>query len=275
MAVRKTRQTPSRTDGNPTGALYVNSLEKGFRVLAAFSEDFPALGVTEIALRTGLDKSAAQRFSNTLHQLGFLEKDPSTRRYRPAKKLMEMAYTYLRHSTLGAAAMPRLIEAGAVYQTTVNLVERDDTDMIYTVRIPHVKAAYAATVPGRRIPVFCSASGIAVLSRLSDDEARDIIERSDLTKRIATTIIDPERIMKMVQQARRRGFAIAYAQQLPREISIAAPICEFRGRPVGAVQIPVYYPAWKQSEAAAKLGPLAVETADAISGAMINAEQEY
>jgi hypothetical protein len=49
--------------------LYVGSLEKGFRVLAAFGDDCAALGVTEIALRTGLDKSAAQRFSNTLHQI--------------------------------------------------------------------------------------------------------------------------------------------------------------------------------------------------------------
>ncbi|MGJ3261131.1 MAG: IclR family transcriptional regulator [Rhodospirillales bacterium] len=275
MAVEKSKHSQQAPETASASALYVGSLEKGFRVLAAFSEDFPALGVTEIALRTGLDKSAAQRFSNTLHQLGFLEKDTSTRRYRPARKLMEMAYTYLRHSALGAAAMPRLIEAGSVYQTTVNLAERDDTDMIYTIRIPHVKAAYAATVPGRHIPVFCSASGIAVLSRMTDDAAREILDRSDLTKRIPTTTTDPDKIMKMVQQARRRGFAATYAQQLPREISIAAPIVDFRGRPVGAVQIPVYYPAWKQSDAAAKLGPLAVETADAISGALIASEQEY
>ena len=108
MAIGKPEQDHALPEGNTASALYVNSLEKGFRVLAAFSEDFPALGVTEIALRTGLDKSAAQRFSNTLHQLGFLEKDSATRRYRPARKLMEMAYTYLRHSALGAAAMPHL-----------------------------------------------------------------------------------------------------------------------------------------------------------------------
>ena len=103
MAVEKSKHSHPPQETATASALYVGSLEKGFRVLAAFSEDFPALGVTEIALRTGLDKSAAQRFSNTLHQLGFLEKDTATRRYRPARKLMEMAYTYLRHSALGAA----------------------------------------------------------------------------------------------------------------------------------------------------------------------------
>lgn len=263
--------TPDHTGSN---ALFVGSLEKGFRVLAAFSDDFPALGVTEIALRTGLDKSAAQRFSNTLHQLGYLEKDAATRRYRPGRRLMEMSYTYLRHSVLGAAAMPRLIEAGSTYQTTVNLAEREDTTVIYTVRIPHVKAAYSATVPGRRVPIFCSASGIAMMARMSEEEAHDILERSTMVKRLPTTETDKGKIMKAVAQARRRGFAMTYGQQLPREISIAAPIVDVRGRPIGAVQIPVYTPAWKQADAAEKLGPLAIEAADGISGAMVASEQE-
>ncbi|MEQ8322798.1 MAG: IclR family transcriptional regulator [Rhodospirillales bacterium] len=275
MSIKSPSSTVAVSDSQPSSALYVGSLEKGFRVLSAFGSGFPALGVTEIALRTGLDKSAAQRFSNTLHQLGFLEKDSSTRRYRPGRRLMELAYLYMSNSTLGAAAMPRLIEAGATHNTTVNLVERDDLSMIYTVRIPHVKAPYDATVPGRRIPVYCSASGIAVMSRLNDDEVLDILERSTLEKQLPTTITDPNKIMKQVVQARRRGFAQTYAQQLEREISIAAPILDARKRPIGAVQIPVYTPVWKKFEATEKLGPLAVETADAISGALVASEQDY
>lgn len=255
--------------------LYVGSLEKGFRVLAAFGDDCAALGVTEIALRTGLDKSAAQRFSNTLHQLGFLEKDSSTRRYRPGRKLMELAFTFLRHSSLGAAAMPRLIEASAVYQTTMNLAERDGTDIIYTARIPHQKAAYVGTVPGRRIPIYCTATGHAILSRMPADKAEDILSRSALTKQLPGTMTEPEVIMKAVRKARRAGFALTFAQLVPREIGIAAPIVDYRGRPVGAVHIPAYTPAWTLSDARRKLGPLAIETADAISGALVASGQEF
>ena len=275
MSAGTRKQSHPPTGLHPSSALYVGSLEKGFRVLAAFSDDFPSLGVTEIALRTGLDKSAAQRFSNTLHQLGFLEKDPVTRRYRPARKLMELGYTYLRHSALGAVAMPRLIEAGAVYKTTMNLAERDDTDMIYTVRIPHVKAAYAATVPGRRVPVFCTATGQAVLSRMTDDEVSQIIERSNRVKRMPDTIIDIDKIHAAINRTRKQGFAITYQQLLPREIGVAAPIVDYRGRPIAAVHIPAYTPGWSVAKARDKLGPLAIETADAISGALVASEQEY
>ena len=275
MGKSESAQTVVNIDAPVANPLYVGSLDKGFRVLAAFGDDCAALGVTEIALRTGLDKSAAQRFSNTLHQLGFLEKDTSTRRYRPARKLMELAFTYLRHSSLGAAAMPRLIEAGAVYQTTMNLAERDDTGLIYTVRIPHQKAAYVATVPGRRIPMYCTATGHAILSRMPAEEAEDIVARSIQTENMPDTMIDPKEIMKAVRKARRTGFASTFAQLLPREIAIAAPIVDYRGHPVGAVHIPAYTPAWTLSDARRKLGPLAIETADAISGALVASGQEF
>lgn len=255
-------------------ALYVGSLEKGFRVLSAFADSDAALGVTEIAERTGLDKSAAQRFSNTLHQLGFLEKEKQTRRYRPAKKLMELAFTYLRHSSLGAIAMPRLIEAGSVFMTTVNLAERDGKDMIYTVRIPQQNASYIATVPGRRIPITCTATGLAYLSRLDQDEAMAIVERCERQRYLPTTITDTKKIATHIRRTRKDGFAITYEQLLPREIGVAAPIVDVQGRPMAAVHIPAYRPMWSLDDAREKLGPLAVETADKISSALLASGQQ-
>ncbi len=243
-------------------------------MLGAFDDDHPTLGITEIALRTGMDKSAAQRFSNTLHHLGYLEKDAATRRYRPARRLMELAYIYLRHSTLASIAMPRLIEAADAYQTTVNMAEREDTDIIYTIRIPHQKARYVATVPGRRAPMYCTSSGLAILSRLSDDQVRDIFERSKLIQFTPNTIATIDEVMRAVERARKQGVATTTGQLLPREISVSAPIVNHRGRPVGAVQIPVYTPMWSLAEARKKLAPLAIETADAISGALLASHSE-
>lgn len=259
-AVRENTQRPS--------ALYVGSLEKGFRVLDAFSGVDPELGVTEIALRTGLDKSAAQRFSNTLHQLGYLDKDEKTRRYRPSKKMMELAFTYLRHSNVGAIAMPRLIEAGNIFNTTVNLSEPIDTEMIYTVRIPHQNASYMATVTGRKVPITCTSSGFAYLSRLDPDRAMDIVERSERHAYLPKTITDKKKISAMIKKARKDGFSSTSEQLLPNEISVAAPVIDFRGEPVAAVHIPVYRPSWDVEKARRDLGPIVMDAANKISSAM-------
>lgn len=252
-----------------SSALFVGSLEKGFRVLSAFRDANGALGLTEIAERTGLDKSAAQRFSNTLHQLGYLEKEERTRRYRPAKKLMEFAFTFLRHSSINAIAMPRLIEAGNVFMTTVNLAERIDKEMIYTLRIPQQNASYVASVPGRKVPMTCTSPGLAYLSRMEHNEAMKIVESSERQKFRETTIVEVDKIENLIKRARKDGFALTFEQLLPREISIAAPVLDIHGHPIAVVQIPVYRPSWSVDDARKKLGPLAVETADKISSALL------
>ena len=54
------------------------------RILSAFGEAHGEMGLTELARATGLDRSATQRFTATFHRLGYLEKDASTRRFRPS-----------------------------------------------------------------------------------------------------------------------------------------------------------------------------------------------
>ena len=168
MDGRAYSKSSSHDDGrgqrDQAGTLFVSSLEKGFRVLEAFREAPGDLGITEVALRTGLNKSAAQRFTNTLYQLGYLEKDARSRRYRPALRLMDLSYTFLHQNRLAEIAVVRLIDASKIYSTTVNLCEMINTDIIYTVRIPHSRASYPATVPGRRMPAFSTSGGTVILA---------------------------------------------------------------------------------------------------------------
>jgi IclR family transcriptional regulator, pca regulon regulatory protein len=248
--------------------LFVASLEKGLRVLNAFSTHRESLGITDIALATNLDKSAAQRFTNTLHRLGYLEKDEQTRRYRPAISLMDFSYTYLQQDRLAEIAVARLIEAGKVFGTTVNLCVLVGTDILYTVRIPHEKASFAATVPGRRMPAFCTAGGMSILAFRPADEVETIINSSDIRAFTEHTITDREAIMHRIANAHKYGYDIGTGQALPNEISVAAPVIDHHGNGIAAVQIPVYKPQWTQEDAVAKLAPLAMETARSISGSL-------
>ena len=259
-------QKPRRSD-----TLYVGSLAKGFSVLKAFRKGqrelgLADLGLSEIAKLSGLDKSAAQRFTNTLVELGYLEKDQRTRRYRPALKLTEFYYTYLVSSRLAELAMPRLIEASNVYGTTVNLCEPSGTFVTYTIRIPHQKAFYRATIPGRSMPAFCTAPGHAILATRTDDEIETILGASDLTPLTSETITDLRKIRSLIKQTRKDGYSITVEQSLPHEISTAAPVLNSERRAVAAVQIPVYMPHWTVEKVREKVVPLILETARAVSG---------
>ena len=69
------------TTGDPG---FSQSLERGLAVLATFTPDRPALGISELARRLGLTRSTTHRYVATLATLGYLQQDESTRQYRLA-----------------------------------------------------------------------------------------------------------------------------------------------------------------------------------------------
>ncbi len=52
--------------------------------MPTFDEPGPHLPLTELSRRTGMDKSAVQRLTNTLHLQAMLDKDPKSKKYSPS-----------------------------------------------------------------------------------------------------------------------------------------------------------------------------------------------
>ncbi|RMF00269.1 MAG: IclR family transcriptional regulator [Alphaproteobacteria bacterium] len=257
--------------GKTADTLFVGSVEKAFAVLRAFRAGQRDLGLRDLSLSqisqlSGLDKSASQRFTNTLVELGYLEKDPQTRRYRPAIGLTEFYYTYIVSNRLAEIAMPRLIEASKAFGTTVNLCEPSGTEIVYTIRVPHEKAFFRATVPGRRMPAYCTASGIVMLAHRPEAEMEAILKASQYRPITRWTVTDPAEARERIEAARRDGYAVCAQQAIIHEISTAAPVLNSEGRAFAAVQVPVYMPEWDEDSVREKIVPLVIETARAISG---------
>jgi DNA-binding MarR family transcriptional regulator len=61
------------------------SLLAGLLLLSSFPEDGEYLGNAEVARLLGMNASTAHRYISTLVEVGLLERDPSTRRYRLAQ----------------------------------------------------------------------------------------------------------------------------------------------------------------------------------------------
>jgi IclR family pca regulon transcriptional regulator len=261
----------SEGTGRSSNTLYVASVEKGFRVLQAVRQAQRGFGrsdvtLTEISRLSGLDKSAAQRFTNTLVHLGYLEKDARTKRYSPGVELLELGYSYLVSSQLSEIATSRLITASNVYGTTVNLCVQHGPHVVYIARIPNENAPFRATLIGRRIPMFSAAAGLAMLAWRSDEHIEKTLDQSDFKPMTQWTVTDPKIVRANIAAARRDGYVITDQQTLPHEISTAAPVLDAQGKAIAAVQIPVYMPDWDIGMAKEKIVPLILETARAISG---------
>ncbi|MBN1315217.1 MAG: helix-turn-helix domain-containing protein, partial [Anaerolineales bacterium] len=61
---------------------YLKTLARGLRVLTVFTPVKPELSLTEIAEFLDVSPSTANRFTYTLEDVGYLERDPITKLYR-------------------------------------------------------------------------------------------------------------------------------------------------------------------------------------------------
>ena len=251
---------PSRDD-----PLQVASVAKAFRLIDAFGRASGDLGLAELAELSGLDRSATQRFAHTLWRLGYLDKDERTRRFRLGKRVLDAAFDFLRVDGLVERATPALIELRHACGERANLSLHDDTTMIYAIRQQTKREYFAATLIGRRIPVFCTAGGRAVLSRLPEAAARSIVARSDLAPLTPRTICDPDAIMDRVRTAAADGFAMAVEETTPGEITAGAAVIDAAGQPVAAVHIAASTVDWSPKAFAERFGPLVRETARSLS----------
>lgn len=246
---------------------FVSSVEKAFQVLRAFESRQRSLSLTEIAEITGLDKSAVQRFTYTLAALGYLKKDKEARRYTISPKVLSLGMIYLRTDPLVARARHQLYELNKAIDSTVNLTELDDTEIIYVVRYPGRRIVTVDVVLGTRRPAFCTAGGRAILSTMPDDEILDILRRSHRIAYTDHTKTSIRAIMAEIHLARSRGFALTAEESSLGDITVAAPVRRADGTTTAAVNIAVSTSEWKVPDAARQLGPTIRDVAHAVSEA--------
>ena len=245
--------------------LFNQSLEKGLAVLLAFGPDKETMNLGEIAAATGISKSAAQRFAYTLEELGYLRKDPTTRRYSLTVATLSLGYRYLlvnRHVERGYAF---LVDLNRQCKETVNMSEPDGTDMVYVGRVPTMKSTPVFLPLGRRLPMYCTSSGRAYLASLPLGERERILKASDRVAYTPHTVTKLGELMELCAEAAANGYAYAESQYYAGDLNVGAAILDARGEAIGAVSISAPSTRWSLAQMREELAPLVMETARQLS----------
>jgi len=199
-------------------SLFVSSLAKGLQVFDAFAVGNRDLGITEIAKLTGLEKSATSRIVQTLHKLGYLSREPRTRRYALTAKSLSNAFNYLKANPVVEVAMPRLVGLSDETGRSVTLCMLADIDVIYAVRLERREFYHPIGHIGERQPAYCTSGGRAILSHLSQKDALDILKRSDLQKITPQTKTDIDDILEELRLAKEKSYCVQAGEFIRNEI---------------------------------------------------------
>jgi IclR family pca regulon transcriptional regulator len=245
--------------------LFIKSIEKGILVLKAFDGTREQLSLSEISAITGMDISSAQRCIYTLCALGYLHKDPRTRNYELSVRVLDFAFHFLVSNALTSRAFPYLQQLSNETEETVTLTVLDGTEIVMVLRLMSRHVLVRSIMVGTRLPAFCTSSGLAMLAHLPQEQADEILKRSNLIKHTPQTINDPQVIRERLEHVRQKGYAITREEYYLGDISISSAITDTLGFSIGAVNIAVSKSRWGGDDDERRISRLVVEAAAVIS----------
>ncbi len=203
--------------------------------LATLIRDGRQTTVGEIARALGRERSQVSRTLATLDHSGLVRRRPDRSFalawgwYAAAQELT--AQRLRRH---GLSVLETL--SSELGEATFLSVLQGDTTLTTLETLPAGSRMIGSWI-GRAYPAYCSDAGRASLWDASADEVRAVFDSTEFTPQGPNTPVSVDDLLARLDDDRQRGFSIVDQEAEPGLYSVAAPVWDFRGEVVGAVQV--------------------------------------
>jgi len=244
---------------------FIESLSRGLSILSILSESSTPLNLTELSHQLLLSKSTIQRLTFTLQRLGYLDRDGETKKFRPGPKVLSLGFAVMRNLDLKKVALPYLEETSREIGETVNLAVLDGTEIVYVERIKTQQILNINLHVGSRLPVHCTSMGKAILAFLFESHLDEIFKKIKLPLLTSETITREDDLRKELKKIKARGFAVNNEELSIGLRSVAAPVRNYKGEVIAAVNIAVPSIRVSLRKLETVLAEKVVETANKIS----------
>lgn len=215
---------------------YVQSLARGLNVLQAFTAERPSLNLSEIARATGMNTTAAQRFTDTLLQLGFLHRNRH-REFMLGPKVLNLGFAFLNGSQLRKLAQTYIAEFSARHGRTVNLAILDGDAVVFLYRHEAQRFLKYDLQAGSRLPSHCTATGKVLLAALPDQTLQNALSHMNMEALTRYTLTDTDALWADLMQTRKRGYSVCDREMSLALFSMAVPVLNPEQHVVAAVNL--------------------------------------
>jgi DNA-binding IclR family transcriptional regulator len=209
-------------------------IARAAQLLDAFGLDDGAVGLSELARRTGLAKPTVHRLCTQLVEERLLERAGAG--YLLGSKLFELGQRVPFHRLLREAALPYLEDLYVATRSTVHLAVPDGVEVLYLEKLAgHTPAPPPSRVAGRA-PMHCTATGKAILAHSPPELVRRVLD-AGLARRTSFTIVVPDVLLDQLAQVRTDGVAFELEETLAGYASVGAPVLGEHGQALGALSV--------------------------------------
>ncbi|WP_407267793.1 IclR family transcriptional regulator [Radiobacillus sp. PE A8.2] len=215
-----------------------NSSLKTIDILEALMDsENKEMGITEVANKTGLNKSTLHRIMQALVERDYIIRNEQTKKYRLGYKILQFNFALLDNLEVKRVAHPYLVELGNKTAETIHLIQRDGNNAVYIDKIDPPHSVALLSYVGKRILLHATAGGKIILAHLSKEERQEIYDKVGLQNKTKRTISDRETLEKEIVEIQQTGYSYNLAEDREDVNAVAAPIYEVGGRLAAVVVV--------------------------------------
>lgn len=215
----------------------VPNLQRGMAILEFLAKTQNSATIAELSERLGFPSASVFRILQELESLGYLHRDPASKRYSLTNKFLLLGQPQGESRSLAEAAFGALRRLNReTGETTQLCCLVESHSVVVDQLISTFPFKYSAQI-GARCPAYSCAPGKAMIAFLPEEDREQLIQRLKFKQYTSTTITELAAFRKELSQIAKCGYAVDRAEGLEGIHCVAAVIRDRQDFPVGAITI--------------------------------------
>jgi IclR family transcriptional regulator, pca regulon regulatory protein len=256
-----------KRQGEERATDFVESLDRGLRLLQAFGNITGPMTLSDIARAADLPRATARRILFTLAHGGFVSTDGKLFSLTP--HVLTLAGSYLRSNQIVAVLQPVLDRIAISAQEISSLALLDRDEVVFIARGAPPRMFSAGLDIGYRLPAFCTSVGRAMLGQFDDAELAKRLKAMRREALTPQTVTDPKRLLAAIVADRKQGYSLVDREAEPHFRSISVPVRRYDGTIVAAINMGAHVDRVPVRELTDRFLPLLREGADDVKSRLL------
>jgi DNA-binding IclR family transcriptional regulator len=236
MKLPKIPQPVADLPAGPAPAASVQSVGAAFALVEELANAPDPLGVSELARRLGHTKARVHRHLVTLRELGFVEQEAATERYRLGWKLFRLGMAVAENFDLRRLARPHLLRLHDQIDQTVVLAMPAGGEITIVDAVQSRNDVAITVRPGSLIAAPTSAMGRVILA-FKDAVGVTTALGGPAAAATATAKRDRREFEARLPLIRQRWYEVAVNERLAGVSAMAAPVFDESNEIAGSIGI--------------------------------------
>ncbi|WP_158096441.1 IclR family transcriptional regulator [Allofournierella sp. CML151] len=189
------------------------------------SEGTDGFTLSEIASRLNAPKSSLFPIIHTLHARRFLELNPATGRYCIGLAAFTVGVVFSNKHTLLEHIHNEMRQVTEGCGEICQMGVADRGKVLYVAKVESPNAIRLISSVGKRLPLYSTSLGKALLMCWSDDQIRALYpDSSHMPAITANTVTDPDTLIEQLHQMRKAGYASECGESDENIRCVAVPL---------------------------------------------------